>query len=60
MMLFSLPLALGSLWALLLSSLLTIMLLLRTRNEDRLLHAELEGYPDYAKRTCYRIIPGVW
>jgi len=60
MMLFSLPLALGSLWALLLSSLLTIMLLLRTRNEDRLLHAELEGYPDYAKRTRYRIIPGVW
>ena len=60
MMLFSLPLALGSLWALIPALLLTIMLLVRTHYEDGMLHAELEGYQDYAKRTRYRIIPGVW
>lgn len=60
MMLFSLPLALGSLWALIPGTLLTVLLLIRTHFEDRMLHAELEGYPDYAKRTRYRIIPGVW
>ncbi len=60
MTLFSLPLALGSLWALIPASLLTVMLLVRTHFEDRMLHAELEGYRDYAKRTRHRIIPGVW
>jgi len=60
MMLFSLPLALGSLWALIPASLLTAMLLVRTHYEDRMLKAELDGYRDYAQRTRYRIIPGVW
>ncbi len=60
MMLFALPLALGSLWAIIPASLLTVMLLVRTHFEDRMLHAELDGYRDYAKRTRYRVIPGVW
>ncbi len=60
MMLFNLPLALGSYWALIPASLLTVMLLVRTHFEDRMLHAELDGYRDYAKRTRYRVIPGVW
>jgi protein-S-isoprenylcysteine O-methyltransferase Ste14 len=33
---------------------------LRTALEDRTLHEELEGYGEYAARTRYRLVPGVW
>jgi protein-S-isoprenylcysteine O-methyltransferase Ste14 len=33
---------------------------LRTELEDRTLHAELSGYPDYPGRTRYRLMPGIW
>jgi protein-S-isoprenylcysteine O-methyltransferase Ste14 len=32
----------------------------RTRMEDRTLQRELPGYAEYACRTAYRLIPGVW
>jgi protein-S-isoprenylcysteine O-methyltransferase Ste14 len=32
----------------------------RTAFEDRTLRRELEGYEDYAQRTRYRLVPGVW
>lgn len=28
--------------------------------EERVLFAELEGYPEYAQRVPYRLIPGIW
>jgi len=56
----SIPLALGSYWTLVPAFSLIILLLLRTRFEDKVLHEELEGYRAYAKRTKYRILPGVW
>jgi len=59
-LLFVLPVALGSRYALILSVLLTMLLIVRTYFEDRTLHAELEGYPEYAKKTRYRLIPGIW
>ena len=59
-LLFAVPVALGSRYALILSVFLTLLLILRTYFEDRTLHAELEGYPDYAKCTRYRLIPGIW
>jgi protein-S-isoprenylcysteine O-methyltransferase Ste14 len=33
---------------------------LRTALEDRTLTAELPGYAEYAQRTHYRLLPGVW
>jgi len=36
------------------------LLIIRTYLEDRTLHAELVGYPEYAKQTTYRLIPGIW
>jgi protein-S-isoprenylcysteine O-methyltransferase Ste14 len=36
------------------------LLVARTGLEDRLLQAELSGYSDYARRTRYRLAPGIW
>ena len=38
----------------------SLLLLRRTRLEDRFLHEKLEGYTDYARRVRYRLLPGVW
>jgi protein-S-isoprenylcysteine O-methyltransferase Ste14 len=54
------PLAIGSWWALLPAALAIALLVVRTHWEDRLLYAELSGYADYARRTRYRLLPGLW
>ncbi len=59
-LLFAVPLALGSRFTLILSLLLTMLLIVRTYLEDRTLHTELEGYSEYAKQTVYRLIPRIW
>ena len=48
-LLFAVPIALGSRYALILSALLTLLLIVRTYLEDRTLHDELEGYTEYRK-----------
>jgi protein-S-isoprenylcysteine O-methyltransferase Ste14 len=59
-LLFVVPVALGSRYALIVAVFLTLLLIVRTYFEDRTLHLELEGYPEYAKATQYRLIPGIW
>ncbi|UPT77520.1 isoprenylcysteine carboxylmethyltransferase family protein [Sulfurovum sp. XGS-02] len=59
-LLFAVPVALGSRFSLIISLFLTVLLIVRTYLEDRTLHAELEGYSEYAKQTVYRLIPGIW
>jgi protein-S-isoprenylcysteine O-methyltransferase Ste14 len=59
-LLFAVPIALGSRYALILSAFLTLLLIVRTHLEDRTLHDELEGYTEYAKQTPYRLVPGLW
>jgi protein-S-isoprenylcysteine O-methyltransferase Ste14 len=54
------PLALASWWALLPAALATALLIVRTSWEDRLLQADLSGYADYARRTRFRLVPGLW
>jgi protein-S-isoprenylcysteine O-methyltransferase Ste14 len=54
------PLALGSLWALILAGLLTVVMIVRTALEDKTLQDELAGYKEYAQRTRCRLLPGVW
>jgi protein-S-isoprenylcysteine O-methyltransferase Ste14 len=39
---------------------ITILLVIRTALEDRVLQDELAGYRDYARRVRYRLLPGVW
>jgi protein-S-isoprenylcysteine O-methyltransferase Ste14 len=55
-----LPLALGSLWTMLIAILISLSLLIRIFFEEETLHAELEGYTAYCKRVRFRLIPGLW
>jgi protein-S-isoprenylcysteine O-methyltransferase Ste14 len=54
------PLVLGSLWAFVPAGPLVLLFFLRTRLEDRMLRDELAGYAEYAGRTRFRLIPGIW
>lgn len=54
------PLALGSYWGLLAVLPGLTMLILRIRDEEKLLHAELAGYREYAQKARYRLVPYMW
>ena len=54
------PFFLDSRWALLPAVFITIVLIIRTRLEDKALQDELEGYRAYAERVRYCLLPGVW
>ncbi len=56
----STPLLLGSWWALPAGFVAAGSLVVRTRLEDSTLQNELSGYPEYAQKVRYRLIPGVW
>lgn len=56
----ALPLSLGTAAAWLPALLGAALYVLRTALEDQTLRAELPGYEDYAQRTRYRLLPGVW
>lgn len=52
--------ALGS-WASAATLFVPLLLIIRRAViEDRFLHENLPGYTDYAKRTRWRLVPGVW
>jgi protein-S-isoprenylcysteine O-methyltransferase Ste14 len=54
------PIQLGSLWGLIPSVLISILFVVRTHLEDRMLLGELEGYQEYANRVKSRLLPGIW
>ena len=54
------PLLLDSLWAFVPAILLGIVMIVRTALEDATLQKELPGYAEYAQKTRFRLIPGVW
>ena len=54
------PLALGSYWGLLFVIPGLAVLATRIIDEEKLLSQELAGYPDYAQRVQYRLVPYVW
>lgn len=56
----STPLLLASAWAFVPALVAVVALVIRTALEDRTLHAELPGYPEYVARVRFRLIPGVW
>ena len=56
----SIPLLLGSLWALVPGTLIGILFLVRTVLEDRTLQNELPGYREYTRRVHYRLLPRIW
>jgi protein-S-isoprenylcysteine O-methyltransferase Ste14 len=58
--LFSMPLALGSLWGLIPATLAVILIIIRTYLEDAALQKELTGYHQYAKKVKFRLLPALW
>jgi len=52
--------ALGSLYSLIPCTCIIIMIILRTIREDKMLLEQLEGYKEYALKTRYKLIPGIW
>ncbi|MGO9117743.1 MAG: methyltransferase family protein [Desulfomonilaceae bacterium] len=60
LLIFSIPLALGSLVTFISGVILTALIVARTHLEDKTLHQELNGYTAYAETVKYRVIPGIW
>jgi len=54
------PILFGSLWSIIPIGLLIILFITRTSLEDQTLINELKGYPEYANKTRFKIIPFVW
>jgi protein-S-isoprenylcysteine O-methyltransferase Ste14 len=57
---FGIALALGSFWAVVPGAIGSLIIVVRTTLEDRMLQNELEGYREYASRVRFRLIPGIW
>jgi protein-S-isoprenylcysteine O-methyltransferase Ste14 len=54
------PLALGSWWTYIPVAIYVGVVVARTYMEDKMLQAELTGYPKYAKRIRFRLVPYIW
>jgi protein-S-isoprenylcysteine O-methyltransferase Ste14 len=54
------PLLFGSLWSIIPSFIAIVLHLIRIYLEDITLINELKGYTEYAKKTRFKLIPGVW
>jgi protein-S-isoprenylcysteine O-methyltransferase Ste14 len=54
------PVFLDSIWTFTPVACLTVVLVVRTALEDRTLQEELPGYREYARRTRFRLLPGIW
>jgi len=56
----SMPFFMGSLWGFVPFGLTRLLIIVRTKLEDRTIMEELPGYRDFAAKTRYRLLPGVW
>jgi len=54
------PIILDSSWSLIPVMALSIIMIIRTKLEDQMLHEELPGYSDYASKVKHRLFPGIW
>jgi protein-S-isoprenylcysteine O-methyltransferase Ste14 len=54
------PLALGSYWAFIPAICIVPFIIARIKGEEKELLENLEGYRDYAAKTRYRLLPGIW
>ena len=59
-MLFGIPLSLGSFWGLLTIFFMATLIILRLLDEERFLAKSLDGYGAYIKQVRYRLAPFVW
>ncbi|MBO7233463.1 MAG: isoprenylcysteine carboxylmethyltransferase family protein [Paludibacteraceae bacterium] len=56
----TIPLVLGSAWALLIFICYLIIIVRRIAGEEQVLASSLPGYSDYQRRVPYRLLPGIW
>jgi protein-S-isoprenylcysteine O-methyltransferase Ste14 len=56
----STPLLLGTFWALIPTTIVILLFIVRTHLEDKTLKVELRGYKEYAEKVKYRLIPGIY
>jgi protein-S-isoprenylcysteine O-methyltransferase Ste14 len=54
------PVTLGSPWALITGGLTSLLFVVKTMAEDRMLYKNLKGYREYTERVRYRLLPGLW
>jgi protein-S-isoprenylcysteine O-methyltransferase Ste14 len=54
------PLALGSLWGLVVLAIVVPGLIWRILDEEKLLKKDLPGYAEYLKKVRYRLVPYIW
>lgn len=59
-MFISIPLLLGSLWALPLFLVYLPIIVVRIKDEEKLLRETLDGYNDYCAQVRWRLIPFIW
>jgi protein-S-isoprenylcysteine O-methyltransferase Ste14 len=59
-MIFGIPLALGSWWGLLISVAMTLVFVWRLLDEEKFLERSLPGYTEYCQKVRYHLIPFVW
>lgn len=57
---FGAPLLMGSLYGLLISFLLTLLIAGRIIGEEKMLVKGLQGYAEYRKKVKYRLLPFIW
>jgi protein-S-isoprenylcysteine O-methyltransferase Ste14 len=60
LMFLSMPVVLGSAWALIIFAIYPILIIRRIYNEEQVLTAGLSGYTDYQQRVRWRLVPGLW
>ena len=60
LMVISIPLALGSWWALALLVLTIPVLIIRILDEEKTLAKDLPGYTEYEQQVRYRLVPYLW
>jgi protein-S-isoprenylcysteine O-methyltransferase Ste14 len=59
-MMLGIPLALNSLWAFVFLVPVSLVLVLRIVDEEKLLERDLDGYTDYEHQVHYRLVPHLW
>ena len=57
---FTIPLLLGSWWAVLWFIPYPVVIALRIQNEEQVLERDLPGYTEYKQKVKYRLIPWIW
>jgi protein-S-isoprenylcysteine O-methyltransferase Ste14 len=54
------PVFFSSYWVAIPAVIVIILIIIRTKLEDRTLQEELPGYHEYTERVHYRLMPGIW